>query len=159
MAATQLSELQIEAMRLRDVSQVLRIERASFPTPWSRRAFLSELLTNENAHYIVARIGKRVVGYVGMWLVAGEAHVTNLAVHPKYRRRGIGRKLMDHLARMAREKGAIYMTLEVRRSNLTAQSLYRQLGFVVEGVRPGYYLDNGEDALLMGKDLLSETTR
>lgn len=155
-------DVAIEPMRLRDLGDVLTIERLSFPTPWSRYAFLSELLENDRAYYLVARIipigeprprRARPAGYVGCWLVLDEGHVTNVAVHPDYRGMGIGRKLMQAIEDLVREKGGKRMTLEVRRSNLIAQNLYRSLGYRRAGIRRGYYQDNNEDAFIMWKDL------
>jgi len=147
----------IEPMRVADIDMVLEIERRSFPTPWSRAAFVSELLDNDRAHYLVARTatqnGPLVVGYIGLWLIAGEGHITNVAVHPDYRQRGIGRRLLEAAADLCRLRSARRMTLEVRVSNLVAQRLYRDLGFVSAGIRRGYYRDNNEDAIIMWKDL------
>lgn len=145
--------LVIEPMRVEDVEDVLDIERASFATPWSRLAFLSELLENERAVYLVAREDGRVVGYVGMWRVLDEGHITNLAVHPTARRKGVGRKLLETLTSLAVARGLRRMTLEVRVSNYPAQHLYLAFGFLAAGIRPGYYQDNQEDALIMWCDL------
>lgn len=143
----------IDSMRVRDLNEVLNIERVSFLTPWSRYSFLSELLENDRAYYLVARSGGRLVGYAGMWLIADEGHVTNIAVHPLYRGRGVGRQLMLAIEHMARCKGARRMTLEVRVSNTVARHLYEQLGYESAGIRPRYYRDNNEDAVIMWKDL------
>lgn len=143
----------IETMRVEDVEEVLEIERASFVTPWSRLAFLSELLENERAIYLVAREGGRVVGYVGMWRILDEGHITNLAVHPEVRQQGIGRQLLETLCNLALARGLRRLTLEVRVSNHVAQRLYQSFGFLTAGVRPGYYQDNREDALIMWCDL------
>jgi ribosomal-protein-alanine N-acetyltransferase len=143
----------IEGMRVSDVEDVLEIEQASFATPWSRLAFLSELLENERAMYLVAREGERVIGYVGMWRILDEGHITNLAVHPEFRRKGVGRSLLETLCRLALARRLRRLTLEVRVSNLTAQRLYESFGFLSAGVRPGYYQDNQEGALIMWLDL------
>lgn len=142
----------VGAMEYADLDQVVEIERRSFPTPWSRHAFVSELRDNAYAHYLVARLGDRVIGYAGMWVLLDEAHITNLAVHPDYRRRGVGRRLLAALERLAARLGARRMTLEVRPSNAAALHLYRRSGFEVRGRRPHYYADSDEDALIMWKD-------
>ena len=141
-------------MEVRHLSGVLEIERRSFPTPWSERAFLSELTQNAYAHYLVALRGNRVVGYAGMWVILDEAHVTNIAVHPNERGRGLGEHVLIELEHRARATGCKRMTLEVRPSNVVAQSLYRKRGFVARGRRPGYYSDTHEDAIIMWKDSL-----
>ncbi|HEX6971582.1 MAG TPA: ribosomal protein S18-alanine N-acetyltransferase [Limnochordia bacterium] len=143
----------IDPMRIRDLSEVLKIERLSFTTPWSRSAFLSELLENDRAYYLVARLGDRPVGYIGVWIVAREGHITNVAVHPDLRRQGVGTCLLEAVAHLCREKGATQLTLEVRRSNAGAQRLYESLGFTSAGIRRAYYRDNDEDAIIMWKDL------
>jgi len=143
-------ELAPSPMSLNDIDQVLRIEHLSFSIPWSRHAFVDELLRNDQARYVVVRDSSGVVlGYGGMWLVLDEAHVTNVAVHPEYRRRGIARAVMKALMKTAVCLGAKRMTLETRLSNLPAQELYRSFGFVASGVRPRYYIDDHEDALVM----------
>lgn len=151
-------EVRLRKMRMSDIPTISEIERESFPAPWSEEAFYHELVHNRLAYYIVAEVGGAVVGYAGMWLVIGEAHVTNIAVRPAYRGRKIGERLMRELRRVALRKGAVRMTLEVRVSNRIAQNLYQKLGFVASGVRPGYYADNGEDALIMWADLRKEVS-
>jgi len=147
-------ELTFTEMSCEHLDEVMAIERASFPTPWSRHAFTHELLQNEFAVYIVVLAGQKVIGYAGMWLILDEAHVTNVAVHPDYRRRQVGRRLMQELMRRAVMLGASRMTLEVRTSNQVARRLYASLGFVERGRRRGYYTDTNEDAVIMWKDPL-----
>lgn len=147
--------LVIEEMKVKHLEQVLSIERASFPAPWSYRAFLYEILHNDFACYVVIRRGDRVIGYAGMWVVFDEAHMTNIAVHPDYRGRRIGFLLMLEMIHRAVSLGAKKMTLEVRKSNVVARRLYSRLGFVERGVRKRYYSDNGEDAIIMWKDDLT----
>ncbi|MCR4397901.1 MAG: ribosomal protein S18-alanine N-acetyltransferase [Firmicutes bacterium] len=144
--------LTITEMTLADLDEVHQVEQQSFPTPWSRKAFWCELTQNIYAHYVVARIDNVLVGYAGMWVILDEAHVTNIAVHPAYRRRGIGRRILTELMERAKSRGATRMTLEVRKSNEGAQRLYREMGFVARGIRKGYYADLNEDAIIMWKD-------
>lgn len=139
-------------MQLRDLNDVLQIERHSFPTPWSRRAFVSELTENSYAFYLVARRGGRVVGYLGSWFVLDEAHITNVAVHPDARGQGVGRLLMEQIIERTESRGCRRITLEVRRSNQIAQNLYSSLGFAFKGVREGYYTDTHEDAFVMVRE-------
>lgn len=146
----------IQPMAVEDLDGVLEIERVSFPTPWSRAAYYRELTDNSYAHYLVAKAGDLVAGYAGMWVLLDEAHVTNIAVRPQYRRRGIGEALMLEMMAIARDKSAARMTLEVRPSNKTAQKLYQKLGFVPRGIRKRYYSDTKEDAIVMWKDSLAD---
>jgi ribosomal-protein-alanine N-acetyltransferase len=141
--------LVVEPMRLGDVSAVLEIERLSFSSPWPAFAFEQELTANRLAHYLVARMDGRVVGFGGIWLMVDEAHITTFGVHPDHRRRGVGRRLLLRLAELAIELGSARLTLEVRVSNEPAQALYRAFGFRVAGRRIAYYSDDGEDALVM----------
>lgn len=141
--------ISISSMKVSEIDQVVKIERLSFPTPWSPHAFYSELTENLCACYVVAKEGVRVIGYAGMWVLIDEAHVTNIAVHPDFRRRGIGEKLLKELITRAASRGARRLTLEVRPSNEAAQRLYTKFGFEPKGVRKGYYTDNREDAIIM----------
>ena len=147
--------VRVEPMTLADVPAVHRIERASFPIPWPDYAFRQEIQTNRLAHYLVVRAGDRAVGYAGMWLMVDEAHITTFAVLPEWRRRGIGGRLMVELMRLARELNSRVMTLEVRLSNRAARGLYGRFGFRPVGIRPRYYSDNAEDALIMTTEALS----
>ncbi len=148
-----LERIRFEPMRVTDLDEVLYIEHNSFTTPWSRAAYHRELVTNGYATYIVGRLEGRVIAYGGMWVILDEAHVTNIAVHPDYRNRGVGRLAMRALERKAAELGACRMTLEVRVSNTAARHLYEDLGFSGTGVRRSYYSDTHEDAVVMWKDL------
>ena len=139
----------IDPMRLDDVAAVHEIEQLSFRTPWPAYAFEHEIKGNRLAHYLVARAGERVVAFAGIWLMVDDAHITTFGVHPDWRRQGIGRQLLLSLAELSRAIGARRMTLEVRASNEAAQALYRAFDFDVAGRRPGYYTDDGEDALIM----------
>lgn len=146
--------LVIEPMRRRHLHQVLPIEQVAYPTSWSRSVFEGELehVRNGSREYLVARSGRAVVGYAGLWIVpdpAGDqAHVTNVAVAPDHRRRGVATALLVALARRAIARGCVAWTLEVRSSSTGAQELYRSFGFVPAGVRTRYY-DNTEDAIVM----------
>ncbi|HYG57138.1 MAG TPA: ribosomal protein S18-alanine N-acetyltransferase [Symbiobacteriaceae bacterium] len=148
-------EIAIFPMTLPDLDGVMEVERSSFLTPWSRAAFAAELMQTYTV-YLVAREGDRVVGHGGMHVVWEDAHVTNVAVLPQCRGKGIGERLMRELMARAAVRGAGRMTLEVRATNTPAQNLYRKLGFETEpgAVRRGYYTDTGEDAIIMWKDPL-----
>ncbi len=141
--------VRIEPMHRRHLKDVVRIEEATNPRPWSRRLFASELRIPESRVYLIARIGREIVGYAGLMLLAGDGHVTNVGVSEEHRRQGVATHLMLGLARGAIAEGAEALTLEVRTSNLAAQGLYRRFGFAPAGVRERYYPDTGEDALVM----------
>lgn len=147
-------EVSLERMTLDDLDGVMAVEHTAFVTPWSRRAFVTELTENAYAYYLVAKIDGEVAGYAGMWLILDEAHITNIAVHSRRRGQGIGERLMLELMASAKAHGCRRMTLEVRRSNYPAQQLYAKLGFEPRGVRRGYYTDTREDAIVMWKDSL-----
>jgi ribosomal-protein-alanine N-acetyltransferase len=149
-------KLRIEAMRLEDLDDVQAIEQASFSTPWPSNAYRSELVTNRLASYLVARIEGRIVGYGGMWLMVDEAHITTFAIHPGWRRQRIGERLLLAFLDLARDRHAREATLEVRLSNLAARRLYEKYGFRPVGLRPRYYSDNNEDALIMTTEPLSD---
>ena len=143
-------------MRPGDIEEVVAIERVSFQTPWSRAAFRYELAENRVARCLVARSGASVVGYLCLWEVGHEIHITNLAVHPSFRRRGIGRRLLAPVLEDGRRRGITLVLLEVRPTNAEARALYESLGFRVIGRRKGYYFDTGEDALVMEARLAAE---
>lgn len=144
--------MKVAAMTERDLDQVAAMERACFSQPWSRGAFEEELAA-ENAVYLVAREGARVLGYGGMRFAADEYYVDNIAVDPAYRRQGAGRALVAALVERARMGGGAFITLEVRESNVGAVALYKEQGFTVAGRRRGFYEEPREDALLMTKRL------
>jgi [ribosomal protein S18]-alanine N-acetyltransferase len=146
----------IDAMRLEDLDEVQRIEQASFTTPWPANAYRSELMTNRLASYLVARVDDAIVAYGGMWLMVDEAHITTFAVHPAWRRQRLGERLLLAFLDLARDRHAREATLEVRLSNLPARRLYEKYGFRPVGLRPRYYSDNHEDALIMTTDPLDD---
>jgi ribosomal-protein-alanine N-acetyltransferase len=148
-----MSAYSLEFMRPDDVDRVVAIERDSFSMPWSRGAFLYEIEQNRAARCWVARDSDVIVGYLCLWEVADEIHITNLAVDRAHRRRGIARFMLTEILADARRRGLRTVYLEVRPTNTGALSLYQSLGFQVVGRRKGYYYDTGEDALVMEADL------
>ena len=136
-------------MRVEDLPQVLSIEELSFPTPWSNNAFRFELLENPNSHCWIAELGNILAGFIVCWLIIDEMHIASIAVHPKYRGKGISKQLIITGMRELISKGARSATLEVRAGNMKAQNLYRYFGFDEVGLRKAYYKDTHEDALLM----------
>lgn len=146
----------LRPMTLDDTQRVHEIDRLSFPLPWSERSYRFEITENKKAVTLVAEAAPLestaqpvVVGMVVIWAILDEAHVATIATHPDYRGQGIGRRLLAAGLLIAYERGARMAYLEVRRSNLTAQKIYEQFGFETAGVRPRYYKDNNEDAILM----------
>ena len=129
---------------------VMEIERRSFPSPWSRALFEEEIGRNFS-HSIVALAepGEEVLGYSVCWTVAEESHLLNIAVHPGFRGRGIGRILLRECIRRGEKSRSRSIFLEVRPGNEPALALYRREGFRFVGVRKGYYTDTGEDALVL----------
>jgi len=142
--------LRIEPLRRRHIRDVLVIEEQCYPKPWTAGVFASEidLARHGERYYVVVRSDHDLVGYAGLMFAPDEAHITNIAVHPQERRRGIGRVLLVHLIETALDRRVEALTLEVRVSNVAAQNLYRSFGFAPAGIRQRYY-ENSEDALVM----------
>ena len=148
-----MNKIVIRKMTKKDIASVIEIEKLCFPIPWTRGAFEHELGGNKLALYLVAEINGQVVGYGGMWLIIDEGHITNIAIRPDFQGRGAGEAITRALINEASLKEVERITLEVRKTNLIAQNLYQKLGFLICGIRHGYYSDNCEDALIMWKDL------
>jgi len=141
--------LTLAPMTPEDLDEVLEIERLSFKTPWSRAAFRYEIVQNRVARCVVVRAEGRLAGYLCLWEIGHEIHITNLAVHPHRRGQGLARALLQATLEDGRARGVTLAFLEVRPSNVEALGLYESLGFSVIGRRKGYYFDTGEDALVM----------
>ncbi len=152
-------------MAASDLGDVMVIERLSFSSPWSERAYRFEIEQNENSVMLVVRpafplslwdrirgragVRSPVLGYGGLWLLVDEAHISTIAVHPQWRGKGLGELVMLSLLDQGNRRGMQRATLEVRVSNETAQGLYRKLGFEGAGRQKRYYSDNNEDAFIM----------
>lgn len=147
-------DIETRDMAENDLEDILLIERASFPTPWSRGIFLGEM-EHPFCHSLVALVEEQIVGYICFAVVYDEIHLRNLAVHRDWKRQGVASKLLSRMIAISALEGAQYGTLEVRRSNRAALELYKRFGFVVEGIRPFYYSDTSEDALIMWADFSS----
>lgn len=143
----------VREMTAEDMDAVMYIETASFAIPWTRRSMEAELGSNMKIYYVAVLDGK-VIGYIGMWHVVTEGHITNIAVDPEYRHIGAGHALMSRIMETAEEKDMLGVTLEVRVSNKDAISLYKKHGFVLSGIRKEYYEDNHEDAYIMWRYLI-----
>jgi len=142
-------------MKLDDLEQVVAIDQVSFSLPWPARSFQFELTDNPASRCWVADSDGMVIAIMVAWLLVDELHIATIATHPDYRRQGIGKNLLTHTLRSATEEGAISAFLEVRKSNIAAQEMYRKFGFFESGRRPGYYKDNNEEAILMSLENLS----
>lgn len=140
-------------MVLEDIEAVYTIEAVSFKTPWTRQAFKQELTENTRAVYFVVETQGEILGYGGMWMVIDELHITNVAIKPEFRGKGLSKHLMHALIDYGQKNRFSHMTLEVREHNHIAIALYEKLGFIIAGKRPKYYLDSGEDAFVMWKEL------
>ena len=135
-------------MSAADLKAVQAIEQESFHDSWAVESWLAEL-NSSLANYIVLEQDGIIKGFAGFWLIAGEAQVTRVAVAKDERGKGLGRILTEALIAAALQENAEAVTLEVRKSNIAAQTVYTQTGFIVSGVRPNYYVDNKEDAIIM----------
>lgn len=142
----------IRPMTIDDVDEVYKVEEDCFVDPWSKDSIRKEL-KNDLARYLVAELDNKIVGYVGVWFVVDEGHITNVAVHSDYRGKKIGDRLVKEMVELCKENNLVAMTLEVRTSNTVAQNLYRKYGFKMGGIRKEYYSDNKEDAIIMWNQL------
>ena len=147
------TQVRIVPMNADHLDEVAELERICFSAPWSRN-MLAEELDNALSAFLVALDGDgKVVGYAGLQVILDEGYITNVAVRPDCRRRGIARELVGRMLALMAEKGVRSVLLEVRESNLPARNCYAQAGFTVVGRRKNYYEAPKEDALLMGRIL------
>ncbi len=144
--------VEIREMKVDDLPGVLSIERVSFRTPWSESIFKEEL-SSSLCRSLVATVGGEIAGYINFAIVSDEVHLRNVSVHKAFRKCGIASKLLSEMIRISSEAGVLWSTLEVRRSNTEAIKLYENFGFEIKGVRPSYYSDTREDAIIMWADL------
>ncbi|WBL15357.1 ribosomal protein S18-alanine N-acetyltransferase [Sutcliffiella sp. NC1] len=145
--------VEIVKMNEEHINGVYEVEKKSFPSPWTKEAFHHEIMNNPYAYYLVLLDRERIIGYCGLWIVMGDAQITNIAIDPDYRGKKLGDQLLVKAKEVAIEKGGSVMSLEVRVSNYIAQSLYKKHGFQPGGIRKNYYVDNNEDALVMWVNL------
>ena len=146
------NNINIRLMKKEDVDEIYKIEENCFPDPWSKDSIMKEL-KNDLARYLVAEVDGKLAGYIGVWFVVDEGHITNVAVHSDFRGRKIGDRLVNDMVNLCKENNLVAMTLEVRNSNRIAQNLYRKYGFKMGGIRKEYYSDNKEDAIIMWNQL------
>lgn len=145
---TTATTISFRSMSAADIPAVEKMEAEAFYDAWSQNMLLNEI-NNELTTYLVMELAGKVIGYCGFWLVAGEAQITRVAVNEELRGQGLGTCLTAALINKAWELGAEAITLEVRESNLAAQRVYLTCGFASEGIRPNYYEDNHENAVIM----------
>lgn len=145
------SRLLVRRATENDISAIEALENRCFASPWSYESLYHDIIENKLAFYLVAEEDGKVCGYVGVWKIFDEGHITNVAVAPEYRRRHIASAMLCSLTDILKDNGVCRYTLEVRSGNEPAKALYAMLGFEEAGVRKGYYEDNGEDAIIMWK--------
>lgn len=133
------------------IDELVELEKSCFSSPWTKQMFLGDIQSQQTCYFGAFDENGNLVGYAGMWLSVDEGQITNVAVHPDYRRKGIAHSLVINLVQVCKRKGLASITLEVRESNINAISLYRKLGFLDVGLRKNYYKNPGENALLMTK--------
>ncbi len=146
----------IREMILDDIDEIYEIEKRSFSMPWSKSSFYQEISDNLVAHYYVIGVNNNLIGYIGIWKILDEGHITNVAIDPDYRGKGYSKQLVSYALDEMEKLEVRRFTLEVRETNIIAQKLYSKFGFSVEGRRKKYYTDTQEDALLMWLSLNSE---
>jgi len=145
-----MDSIRIIPLEIEHIEGVLVVDSLSFNIPWSKQSFLEEV-HNELAKYVVAINDKMVVGYAGVWIIAGEGQITNVAVHPCFREKGIAGRMLKAIIDICILAKVTGITLEVRKSNASAINLYKKYGFTEEGIRKNFYADNNEDAIIMWK--------
>jgi ribosomal-protein-alanine N-acetyltransferase len=148
--------IEIRKMKVEDIPAVVEIDRSSFTLPWTERSFKYEVTENGASRCWVIDVDGQVAAMLVLWVIVDEAHIATIATHPKFRRRGFAKKMLIQSLVSARDEGAKKALLEVRARHVIAQKIYCDIGFTDVGRRPMYYRDNGEDAVLMTMDDLSE---
>ncbi|HAK41442.1 MAG TPA: ribosomal-protein-alanine N-acetyltransferase [Clostridium sp.] len=143
-----MTDVTVERMNSFNILGVKEISDLSFSSPWSLLSMEKELI-NKNAIYIVVKLGSKVVAFGGMWIIFDEGHITNIAVHPDFRRNNFGDIVVENLIKIAKDKNMASLTLEVRSSNIAAINLYKKHNFSVEGIRKNYYQSPREDGYIM----------
>jgi len=148
-----MGDILLEPLSEEHLTDVLRIERESFPAPWTESMFRQEVEETWLSRSYIARVDDVIAGYIIAWFLRGEAHILNLAVAAEFQRRGIGRRMLSHIIELAEQAQHHMATLEVRASNDPAKLLYVTMGFAPVGIRRRYYRDNDEDAIVMVRRL------
>ncbi len=144
-----LQGMTITEMKESDLEEVLEIEKKSFADPWSRRLFKETLAFPHSVNFVIRASTGALLGYINFYLIAEEAHMLNLAIHPDWRKKGVAAQLLQHAIDFLKRRNAAHVFLEVRESNLDAINLYQRFGFEMIGKRKRYYVETNEDALVM----------
>ena len=145
-----MNDIIFDSLRLEYIDSLFDLEYICFTIPWSKKLFENDII-NPLAYYVLAVSNSKVIGYCGLYKVLDEADITNIAVHPDYRGRGIAQTMLDNVVEHCKQNKIKKITLEVRKSNINAINLYNKNGFKVVGERKNYYSDNHETAILMTK--------
>lgn len=148
-----MEEIKIRPMVNKDILAVVDIDKKSYSHPWGVNEFFREVNYNRFSRYYVVELDNNIIGYIGSWFLSDIIHITTLAVHPDYRRKGIGEKLMNYILDIGEKEEYKTCVLEVRVSNEKAINLYKKLGFKVDKIKKEYYPDNKEDAYYMVKEI------
>ena len=146
------AKIRVRIAKSSDLDDIYELDMQTFAMPWSKEALSYDILENDNAFVIVAEYEGEFAGYADIWTVLDEADLNSIAVRVDFRRKGIGDAIMLAMTEMLSANGVATINLEVRVSNMPAIKLYKKYGVNECGVRPGYYLDNGEDALIMKRE-------
>ena len=146
------AKIRVRIAKSSDLDDIYELDVQTFAMPWSKEALSYDILENDNAFVIVAEYEGEFAGYADIWTVLDEADLNSIAVRVDFRRKGIGDAIMLAMTEMLSANGVATINLEVRVSNMPAIKLYKKYGFNECGVRPGSYLDNGEDALIMKRE-------
>jgi ribosomal-protein-alanine N-acetyltransferase len=147
------ADLTLRVMTAADIPPLLKIERVSFPVPWSAGMFMIQLGLSDETENIVVLSGDNVIGYISSWYGYEEMHILSIAVAPEERGSRAAEMLLDEAISKSREKGSLKVVLEVRVSNHRAIRFYEKHGFTQVGRRKGYYSDSGEDALIFDREI------
>jgi len=149
------AKYEVDSIRVEDLEEIVAIENISFPSPWPKRIFEREIQA-QNSYKRVIRFSGSVVAYIVTWTIYDEVHILNIAVHPDFRKMGLGEMLLRDCIGTSVERDLKFAILEVRTSNIGAIKLYEKIGFRTLRVRKKYYSDTGEDALVMMYELQSK---
>ena len=143
-----MNDIIFDSLKPKYLDSLSALEKMCFSIPWSRKLFENDI-SNKNAHYVLAVLNDKIIGYCGLYKVLDEADITNIAVHPEFRRQGLAGRILQNIIEHCKLNKITKITLEVRESNISAINLYKKNAFKVVGERKNYYSDNHETAILM----------